>query len=77
MQQRVVIAMALAGDPSLLVMDEPTTGLDVTTQARILELVRELKRKVRAAITRSGCSRRSPTSTCGARSARSPGSSPT
>jgi peptide/nickel transport system ATP-binding protein len=50
MQQRVVIAMALAGDPSLLVMDEPTTGLDVTTQARILELVRELKRKVRAAI---------------------------
>ena len=50
MQQRIVIAMALAGDPSLLVMDEPTTGLDVTTQARIIELVRALKRKVRAAI---------------------------
>src|ERR671935_17816 len=49
-QQRVVIAMALAGDPSLLIMDEPTTGLDVTTQARILELVGDLKRRVRAAI---------------------------
>jgi len=50
MQQRVVIAMALACGPSLLIMDEPTTGLDVTTQARILELVADLKRRVRAAI---------------------------
>ncbi len=50
MQQRVVIAMALACDPSLLIMDEPTTGLDVTTQARILELVRELRTKVRGGI---------------------------
>lgn len=41
-QQRVLIAMALGGEPSLLVMDEPTTNLDVTTEAAILELVREL-----------------------------------
>jgi oligopeptide/dipeptide ABC transporter ATP-binding protein len=50
MQQRVVIAMALAGDPVLLIMDEPTTGLDVTTQARILELVAGLRHDVGAAI---------------------------
>ncbi|HSG45384.1 MAG TPA: ABC transporter ATP-binding protein [Anaerolineales bacterium] len=41
-QQRVVIAMALAGQPDMLVLDEPTTGLDVTTQAHILELLREI-----------------------------------
>lgn len=41
-QQRVMIAMALSGEPSLLVMDEPTTNLDVTTEAAILDLIRDL-----------------------------------
>jgi len=44
-QQRVVIAMALAGKPDMLVLDEPTTGLDVTTQAHILELLRDIVSK--------------------------------
>ena len=41
-QQRIAIAMALAGEPDALLLDEPTTGLDVTTQAHILELLRDL-----------------------------------
>src|SRR6185503_7693798 len=43
MQQRVMIAIALASQPKLLIADEPTTALDVTIQAQIIELLRELK----------------------------------
>ena len=50
MQQRVMIAMALACDPALLIADEPTTALDVTTQAQILKLVKDLRSRVNAAI---------------------------
>jgi peptide/nickel transport system ATP-binding protein len=46
MKQRVVIAIALACDPELLIADEPTTALDVTIQAQVLEMMRELKEKL-------------------------------
>jgi peptide/nickel transport system ATP-binding protein len=50
MRQRVMIAMALACNPKLLIADEPTTALDMTIQAQILDLMRDLKRRVGAAI---------------------------
>jgi peptide/nickel transport system ATP-binding protein len=50
MKQRVVIAMALACDPELLLADEPTTALDVTIQAQVLELMRDLKRKLNTSV---------------------------
>ena len=50
MRQRVMIAMALACNPKLLIADEPTTALDMTIQAQILDLMRDLKRRIGAAI---------------------------
>jgi peptide/nickel transport system ATP-binding protein len=50
MRQRIMIAMALACDPKLIIADEPTTALDVTIQAQILDLLRELKDKINSAI---------------------------
>ncbi|MFT7587118.1 MAG: peptide/nickel transport system ATP-binding protein [Cellvibrionaceae bacterium] len=49
-QQRVAVAMALAGNPDMLVLDEPTTGLDVTTQAHILELLRDVVKEMGTAM---------------------------
>ena len=50
MKQRAMIAMALAAKPSLLIADEPTTALDVTIQAQILTLMRDLMREVQTSI---------------------------
>jgi peptide/nickel transport system ATP-binding protein len=50
MKQRIMIAMALAGEPDLLIADEPTTALDVTIQAQVLELLRKLQKETGMAI---------------------------
>lgn len=50
MKQRVVIAMALACNPDLLIADEPTTALDVTIQAQVLEMIKALKEKYQTAM---------------------------
>lgn len=50
MRQRVMIAMALAGEPRLIIADEPTTALDVTIQAQILELFNDLKKRINGSI---------------------------
>src|SRR5512132_1985655 len=50
MRQRIMIAMALSCSPKLLIADEPTTALDVTIQAQILELLNELKAKFKMAV---------------------------
>ncbi len=49
-QQRIMFAMALASDPDLLVLDEPTTGLDATVEAEVLDLVEQLRSRLSAAI---------------------------
>ena len=51
MRQRVMIAMAMICEPKLLIADEPTTALDVTIQAQILELMKNLNKETDTAIT--------------------------
>ncbi|MCI0634398.1 MAG: ABC transporter ATP-binding protein [Actinobacteria bacterium] len=50
MQQRVIIAMALAKNPELLILDEPTTGLDATVEAEVLDLVAQLQRELHTSV---------------------------
>jgi peptide/nickel transport system ATP-binding protein len=50
MKQRIMIAMALAGDPRLLIADEPTTALDVTIQAQVLQLLKGVQRETGMAV---------------------------
>ncbi len=50
MKQRIIIAMAIANDPDVLIVDEPTTALDVTIQAQVLEVLRRVQDRTRAAI---------------------------
>lgn len=50
MRQRVMIAMALAGNPKMLIADEPTTALDVTIQAQILEIIKDLQKKINMSV---------------------------
>ena len=50
MRQRVVIAIALSADPEILICDEPTTALDVTIQARILELIMDIQKKMKLSV---------------------------
>jgi peptide/nickel transport system ATP-binding protein len=50
MRQRVMIAMALAAEPRLIIADEPTTALDVTIQAQILDLLQDIKKKIDGSI---------------------------